>query len=232
MSRKHQPSCARAVVREAARRRAFLAGGAGALTCLGLAAWPRAASAGAQQYEPMAEAVRNALAAQVADSRPPVRSFDKPEERVAYVDWLSAMSARLVRRKPEYELRMDFLRTLDYEAARAGLDRQMVLGLIQVESNFRKYAVSVAGARGYMQVMPFWTKVLGDGDVRKLFDMRANLRYGCIILRHYLDMEKGDLFLALGRYNGSRGRPEYPNAVMAAWQRDWRYGPEAFSTRS
>ena len=180
----------------------------------------------------MAEAVRNALAAQIADSRPPVRSFDKPEERVAYVDWLSAMSARLVRRKPEYDLRMDFLRTLDYEAARAGLDRQMVLGLIQVVSNFRKYAVSVAGARGYMQVMPFWTKVLGDGDVRKLFDMRANLRYGCIILRHYLDMEKGDLFLALGRYNGSRGRPEYPNSVMAAWQRDWRYGNDTPPARS
>jgi soluble lytic murein transglycosylase-like protein len=185
---------------------------------------PLLARAGAQQYEPMAEAIRNALAAQIADSRPPVRTFDRPEDRLAYVDWLTAMSERLVRRKPEYELRIDFLRTLDYECVRAGLDRQMVLGLIQVESNFRKYAVSVAGARGYMQVMPFWTRVLGDGDVRKLFDMRANLRYGCVILRHYLDLEKGDLFLALGRYNGSRGRPEYPNAVIAAWERDWKHG--------
>ncbi len=228
MSRKPRPFCAPAVASSATRspRRELLAGGAGALLCTGLGTWPRAAGAGAQQYEPMAEAVRNALAAQIADSRPPVRSFDKPEERLAYVDWLSVMSGRLVRRKPEYELRMDFLRTLDYECVRAGLDRQMVLGLIQVESNFRKYAVSVAGARGYMQVMPFWTKVLGDGDVRKLFDMRANLRYGCLILRHYLDIEKGDLFLALGRYNGSRGRPEYPNSVMAAWQRDWQYGKE------
>ena len=234
MSRKRPPSCARAVAPSATgcRRREALVGGALALVCAGLGTWPQAADAGAQQYEPMAEAVRNALAAQIADSRPPMRSFDKPEERVAYVDWLSAMSARLVRRKPEYELRMDFLRTLDYESARAGLDRQMVLGLIQVESNFRKYAVSVAGARGYMQVMPFWTKVLGDGDERKLFDMRANLRYGCLILRHYLDIEKGDLFLALGRYNGSRGRPEYPNSVMAAWQRDWRYGGEASTARS
>lgn len=181
------------------------------------------ARAGAQVYEPLAAAVRNALAAQIADNRPPVRQFDSHEGRMAFVDWLDAMSRRLRTRKSDDLTRLDFLRTLDYEATRAGLDRQMVLGLIQVESAFRKYAISSAGARGYMQVMPFWTKVIGDGDARKLFDMRTNLRYGCVILRHYLDLESGDLFHALGRYNGSRGRREYPDAVLAAWKSQWSY---------
>ncbi len=183
------------------------------------------ARAGAQQYEPMADAIRVALSARIADPRPPVRSFDDVAERVAFVEWLGEMSARLAPRKSDYRARTEFLRTLDYESTRAGLDRQMVLGLIQVESNFRKYAISSAGARGYMQVMPFWTRVIGNGDERSLFDMRTNLRYGCVIMRHYLDMEGGDLFLALGRYNGSRGRAEYPNAVLAAWKRHWSYMP-------
>ncbi len=183
------------------------------------------AHAGAQVYEPLADAVRNGLAAEIADSRPPVRRFDTHEARMAYVDWLDAMSNRLRAKKTDDLTRLDFLRTLDYEATRAGLDRQMVLGLIQVESAFRKYAISSAGARGYMQVMPFWTKVIGDGDARKLFDMRTNLRYGCVILRHYLDRESGDLFLALGRYNGSRGKREYPDAVIAAWRSQWSYEP-------
>jgi len=189
-----------------------------------VAPWlPREARAGAQQYEPLAEAVRNALASAVADSRPPRRQFDSHAERMAHVDWLSTMSERLTRRKPDQTQRLDFLRTLDYETARAGLDRQLVLGLIQVESGFRKYAVSHAGARGYMQVMPFWTRVIGDGDPRKLFDMRTNLRYGCLILRHYLDIERGDLFMALGRYNGSRGRAEYPDLVLGATRKHWQY---------
>ncbi len=193
---------------------------AGAAISIGL---PLQALAGAQIYEPMADAVRAALAARIADSAPPQRRFDDIGERIEFIDWLNEMSGRLLRRKPDYRERTEFLRTLDYEAVRAGLDRQLVLGLIQVESNFRKYAVSSAGARGYMQVMPFWTGVIGDGDPRKLFDMRTNLRYGCVILRHYLDLEKGDLFLALGRYNGSRGRDPYPNAVRAAWQGAWKY---------
>jgi soluble lytic murein transglycosylase-like protein len=191
-------------------------------TLLGFA---RRAHAGAQVYEPLADAVRNALAAKIADTRPPLRNFDTHEGRMAFVDWLDAMSTRLRARKADDLTRLDFLRTLDYEATRAGLDRQLVLGLIQVESAFRKYAISTAGARGYMQVMPFWTKVIGDGDARKLFDMRTNLRYGCVILRHYLDLESGDLFLALGRYNGSRGRREYPDAVIAAWKTNWSYQP-------
>jgi soluble lytic murein transglycosylase-like protein len=96
-----------------------------------------------------------------------------------------------------------------------------------VESGFRKYAVSTAGARGYMQVMPFWVKLIGQ-PAHNLFHLRTNLAYGCAILRHYLDMERGDYYRALGRYNGSLGKPEYPNSVLAAWKTRWKYdGPTA-----
>jgi soluble lytic murein transglycosylase-like protein len=193
------------------------------LICSAALVLPRAVRAGAQQYEPLADAVRGALAAQIADSRPPVRRFEQIDERLAFLAWAGEMSERLNARITDYDARVEFLKTVDYESARAGLDRQLVLGLIQVESNFRKYAISVAGARGLMQVMPFWTRLIGDGEPRHLFDMRTNLRYGTVILRHYLDIEKGDLFMALGRYNGSRGRPEYPNSVLAAWKNRWNY---------
>ncbi len=132
------------------------------------------------------------------------------------------MSQRLAKRKTEWQERKEFLQTVWYESKRAGLDTGLVLGLIQVESNFRKFAVSSVGARGYMQVMPFWTRVIGDGDAGKLFHMQTNLRFGCVILRHYIDRERGDLFMALGRYNGSRGKPPYPNAVFAA-ARNWEF---------
>ena len=138
------------------------------------------------------------------------------------VEWLSEMSRRLEKRIPSQEYRLDLLRSVHYEATRAGLDPQLVLGLIQVESGFRKYAVSSAGARGYMQVMPFWLRLLGRPE-DSLFDLRTNLRYGCTILRHYLDIEKGDLYRALGRYNGSLGKPEYPNMVRAAWHGQWNF---------
>ena len=178
-----------------------------------------AVHAGAQQYEPMAASVRAALHAAVSDSRPPVSSFRTPLEAA---DWLGEMSQRLEKRIPDRDYRIDLLRSIHYEATRAGLDPQLVLGLIQVESGFRKYAVSSVGARGYMQVMPFWIKVIGQPD-DNLFDMRTNLRYGCTILRHYLDIEKGDLYRALGRYNGSLGKAEYPNMVRAAWHKQWHY---------
>jgi soluble lytic murein transglycosylase-like protein len=118
-------------------------------------------------------------------------------------------------------LRREFLQTVWYESQRAGLEPALVLGLIQVESGFRKFAISSAGARGFMQVMPFWTRVLAQDDASVLFQAQTNLRFGCVILRHYLDLEKGNLALALGRYNGSRGRMDYPNAVISAkmtWQ--------------
>jgi soluble lytic murein transglycosylase-like protein len=172
----------------------------------------------------MTAAVKTALAAAIADTSPPDPKFKDVKEKV---EWLSTMSTKLPRRhKPEYQQRMEFLKTVRYEAQRAGLDPEMVLGLIEVESYFRRYAISSAGARGYMQVMPFWTKVIGDGDPGKLFDMRSNIRYGCSILRHYIDIEKGDLYRALGRYNGSLGKPEYPNLVLAAWK---KWNPKAGS---
>jgi len=136
--------------------------------------------------------------------------------------WLNAMSKKLETRMPERRAREEFLVTAHYEAKRAGLDPQMVLGLIQVESNFRKYAVSGAGARGYMQVMPFWTQLIGTRE-HNLFHLRTNLRYGCTILRYYLDQERGDYFRALGRYNGSLGDPVYPNMVVRAWIGTWKY---------
>jgi soluble lytic murein transglycosylase-like protein len=179
-----------------------------------------AVHAGAQLEEPLADKVRSALAASVSDSAPPRPNFESIDDRLAYLRWLGAMSDKLKKRKSEHAVRVEFLEAVWYESKRAGLEPALVLGLIQVESGFRKYAISSAGARGYMQVMPFWTRTIGDGDARRLFHMQSNLRYGCIILRHYLDIEKGDLFLALGRYNGSRGRAEYPNAVFAN-RRHW-----------
>lgn len=184
------------------------------LTC-----WASTVLAGAQQYEPMSASVRAALHEAVSDSRPQVSSFKSPLEAA---DWLAEMSKRLEKRIPNRDYRIDLLRSIHYEATRAGLDPHLVLGLIQVESAFRKYAVSSVGARGYMQVMPFWLKVIGRPD-DNLFDLRTNLRYGCTILRHYLDIEKGDLFRALGRYNGSLGKAEYPNMVRNAWQNNWGY---------
>ena len=178
-----------------------------------------AAFAGAQKYEPLAASAQAALHKAVSDSRPPGSSFRNP---IDAADWLGEMSRRLEKRIPNREYRIDLLRSVHYEATRAGLDPQLVLGLMQVESGFRKYAVSSAGARGYMQVMPFWLKLLGRPE-DSLFDLRTNLRYGCTILRHYLDIEKGDLYRALGRYNGSLGKPEYPNMVRAAWQNQWGY---------
>jgi soluble lytic murein transglycosylase-like protein len=182
-------------------------------------ALPGHAPAGNQIYEPLAAEVRADLQASIADKPAPRHGFTNS---AAAVNWLTEMSQRLETRIPNFQSRVEFLRTIHFEAVRAGLDPQLVLALIQVESNFRKYAVSRSGARGYMQVMPFWVRVVGrKGD--NLFSLRTNLRYGCVILKHYLDVEKGNLVRALGRYNGSLGRPEYPNLVIGAWRGAWRY---------
>ncbi len=193
--------------------RAALAAG---LLCSGVAL------AGNQKEEAMADSVRVALSHAIKDSRPPQPVFRDQLAKVRYQQWLTEMSNRLKRKLPDDQVRIEFLESVWYEASRAGLDPGMVLGLIQVESAFRKYAVSIVGARGYMQVMPFWSRVIGDNDRSKLFHMQTNLRYGCSILRMYIDIEKGDLYLALGRYNGSRGRPAYPNAVRGAWKK-WEF---------
>ena len=196
----------------------------GPLLALLLCAVSATSWAGNQKEEAMADSVRIALARAITDSRPPKVKYADIHERLQYLYWLGEMSERLKKKLPDVQVRLEFLETVWYEAHRAGLEPELVLGLIQVESAFRKYALSPVGAHGYMQVMPFWTRVIGDGDRRKLFNMQTNLRFGCAILRMYIDMERGDLYLALGRYNGSRGRPEYPNAVLAAWRR-WEYKP-------
>jgi soluble lytic murein transglycosylase-like protein len=179
------------------------------------------AHAGGQLEEPLVDSVRTALTSAIARQAPPVPLFGNTENRQAYQHWLSLMATRLERLIPEAHSRQEFSQTVWYESKRAGLDVALVLGLIQVESNFRKFAISSVGARGFMQVMPFWVRLIGDGDVSKLFHLQTNLRFGCVILRHYLDREQGDLFMGLGRYNGSRGQAPYPDAVLAAskkWQ--------------
>ncbi len=183
-----------------------------------------AALAGAQRYEPLSASVQAALSRSIADKGVPTLRFEDPSDGYR---WLLEMSGRLAKRIPDEKFRVELLKTVHYEATRAGLDPQLVLGLIWVESGFKKYAVSSAGARGLMQVMPFWRDLIGTSE-DNLFHLRTNLRYGTVILRHYLDIEKGDLYRALGRYNGSLGRAEYPNMELAAWRGQFRYeGPVA-----
>jgi len=189
------------------------------LTALFLALFSQLAIAGNQLYEPLSASVQSQMQSTVSDQATPFLAFDTVEDARV---WLDAMSKKLERRIPDKRTRDELLVTVHYEATRAGLDPQLVLGLIQVESNFQKYALSRAGARGVMQVMPFWAKQLGQPG-QNLFHLRTNLRYGCVILKHYLDIEKGDLFRALGRYNGSLGYAEYPNTVVRAWVDNWKY---------
>jgi len=173
-----------------------------------------------QQYAPLSASVSTVLQHSVADAASPRLAF---EDEMDGAVWLADMSSRLRQYIRDDTTRNDFLVTAHYEATRAGLDPQMVLALIEVESAFRKYAISKSGARGYMQVMPFWVKLLGEEDTHNLFNLRTNLRYGCVILRHYIDIERGNLFRALGRYNGSLGKAKYPNKVLRAWNRHWKY---------
>ena len=195
-------------------RRACLLSLCGTLLSFGLA------RAGRQIEEPLSHAVRSALSAAVAAAAPPEPLLPTASDKQAYAQWQAASSQRLARYKKHPTERQEFLQTLWYEARRAGLPLSLVLGVVQVESAFRKFAISSAGARGYMQVMPFWARLIGDGDDSRLFHMQTNLRFGCVILRHYIDRERGDAFMALGRYNGSRGKSAYPQAVQAA-QRLW-----------
>jgi hypothetical protein len=175
--------------------------------------------AGNQVYEPLADSVRQRLSHMVSDRAPAKLYFASAQEGQR---WIDEMDKRLAPRMRDRQQRLEFLRTVHYEALRARLDPQLVLGLIEVESGFRKYALSRAGARGYMQVMPFWVSQIGQPG-HNLFHLRTNLAYGCAILRHYLDMERGDYFRALGRYNGTLGKPEYPNLVLGAWKGRWKY---------
>ncbi|MHB0991414.1 MAG: lytic transglycosylase domain-containing protein [Burkholderiales bacterium] len=179
------------------------------------------AHAGNQNYELMSASVRASLSSAVSDA--PVGNlslFADADDRA----WLNEMSKRLASRMPDAGQRIAFLNTVHYEALRAGLDTGLVLGLIEVESGFKKYAVSSTEARGYMQVMPFWVDQIGTPG-QDLFHLRTNLRYGCNILRFYLDRENGDMNRALARYNGSLGKPDYPAMVANAWHKHWSYTP-------
>ena len=176
------------------------------------------AFAGAQAEEKLSASVKTTLASAIAD-RSAQRLIGDPKEVQA---WLAEMSSRLAKRIPDHEQRNEFLVTVQYEASRAGLDPQLVLAVINHESAFRKYAISSASARGFMQVMPFWVKLIGTPE-HNLFHLRTNLRYGCVILRHYLDIEKGDVVRALARYNGSLGRFEYPNTVLGMQESRWKW---------
>jgi soluble lytic murein transglycosylase-like protein len=177
------------------------------------------ARSGPHLYEPLSASARHALQKAVSDQAVDASSFQSRQQART---WILAMSPRLQKKLPDTVARIEFLRTVHYEATRAGLDPQLVLAVIQVESNFRKYAVSTAGARGYMQVMPFWLDLIGTPE-HNLFHLRTNLRYGCLILRHYLDIERGNLTRALGRYNGSLGKLWYPSLVQTAWKSAWQY---------
>ena len=178
--------------------------------------------AGNQREEPLSNSVKALMQKSISDLASPRLMFASETEGQA---WMSDMSQRMAKRLPDITYRQEFLRSVHYEATRAGLDPQLVLGLIQVESAFKKYAFSSVGARGYMQVMPFWVASIGSPE-QNLFHLRLNLRYGCTILRHYLDIEHGDLYRALGRYNGSLGKPQYPSLVVGAWRKHWEYTPK------
>jgi soluble lytic murein transglycosylase-like protein len=188
--------------------------------CLGILGEARG---GEQLYEPLAASVRASLHHSVADAAAPRLTFESEEEADR---WLADMTQRLKRYVPDSDARRDLLVTVHYEAKRAGLEPELVLSVIQVESKFRKYAVSRAGARGYMQVMPFWVNLIGDAD-HNLFNLRTNLRYGCVILRHYLDRERGNTSRALARYNGSLGKTRYPKLVLTAWNERWKGNPSS-----
>ena len=185
----------------------------------GAALWLAAscAFAGAQQYEVLSASVRASLARAV-NERGTVDTGDLDTRA-----WVRAMTPRVAARfRDEGEAR-EFLALVRYEAMRAGLDPHLVVAVIDVESKFHKYAVSRSGARGLMQVMPFWIEQIGEPGTN-LFHERVNLRYGCTILRHYLDRENGNMANALARYNGSLGRSDYPNRVFAALRGHWALG--------
>ena len=149
-----------------------------------------------------------------------INSSDSFDDRFAAEVWLTDMSQRLQRRVKNPEERLTILRTVHYEASRAALDPELVLAVINVESNFDRFAISSAGAQGLMQIMPFWLDEIGQPE-DNLMDIRNNIRFGCTILSHYLKREKGNMYRALARYNGSVGKRWYPNRVYKALSSRW-----------
>lgn len=190
---------------------------AAAVLALATLAGAGAALAGAQRQEPLSAAIRATLGKAVTERA--AGGSDDPAARA----WVRTLQDRVQERVRDERTARELLEVVHYEARRAGLDPLLVLAVIDVESGFRKYAVSTAGARGYMQVMPFWVRDIGMPG-QNLFHPRTNLRYGCVILRHYLRIEDGNLHNALGRYNGSLGRPEYPERVLRTLRSRWSPG--------
>ena len=152
--------------------------------------------------------------------REAIESADSFHDRFDAEVWLTDMSNRLSKRMPNAEERLELLRLVHHEATRAELPPELVLAVIEIESGFDRFAISVVGAQGLMQIMPFWLDEIGHPD-DNLFHAKTNLRMGCTILRHYLDREKGDLRKALARYNGSAGKRKYPDKVFRALSQRW-----------
>ncbi len=142
------------------------------------------------------------------------------EDRFDAEVWLLDMSQRLAPFIEDPKARLSLLKRLHYEATRVNLPPELVLAVIEVESRFDRFAISISGARGLMQVMPFWLEEIGISDTN-LFHVRTNLRMGCTILRYYMDMESNDLMRALARYNGTLGKQDYPNKIIGALNQRW-----------
>jgi hypothetical protein len=180
--------------------------------------------------QPLVDSVRSAISQSLANSAPPIPEFTDSESRGAYLRWLGAMSDRLKDKKPQWLVRKEFLQTVWYESRRAGLDTALVLGLAESVSGFHAFFIDINGARGYLAVSPDWSAKIGDGDAKKLFHMQTNLRFGCVILRHYIDRHAGDLNLGLGDYFASnlagtkhvQAASDFPKLVLAN-ARHWEF---------
>ncbi|QWD61784.1 lytic transglycosylase domain-containing protein [Polynucleobacter sp. MWH-UH25E] len=170
-------------------------------------------------YQEISLANRYELRQSLTSEPLPFSSF---ESATKAVEWISYQSRNLRNKIPNESLRREWLRMVHYESTRFNLDPDLVLALIEVESGFNRFAISGVGASGLMQVMPFWKDLIGDAR-DSLFDVRTNLRYGCIILKHYLEVEGQDVARGLARYNGSLGQDTYPNMVLAVWRSKYRF---------
>ena len=173
------------------------------------------AAAQPQGGEPVDPELREVLLKAVAESK----SFD---DRFTAEVWLSDMSRRLAEQVPDTDERLHILKTVHQEATRAELPPELVLAVIDVESDFDRFAISSASALGLMQIMPFWVNELGQNDKNVLFNIEFNVLLGCRILKYYLDMEDGDLMQGLARYNGSTGRRWYADRVIERLRTKWR----------
>ncbi len=179
-----------------------------------------------QKEEALSDSIKTYMRGYVSHTGPSTLFFDSTAEQER---WLNDMSSSLNKILPQNSVlrdkktQRDFLSAVHYEATRAGISSQIMLSIIHVESAFRQYAISSVSARGYMQVMPFWVKTIGDTNAHNLFALRTNLRYGSVIFRHYLDIENGNVVRALARYNGSLGKLKYPKLVLKKYNDYWQW---------